>query len=366
MEIIVMYSTFFVLYAIYTFCILRRSRRKNKIQPELIKRTFGKYYLSIIIFLVSYILLLSLSLLLAFIIGDGLLDFEENSEYILFISLEMTVTLPSIGLLPIQAISRLLNGSSTRIISEEKYVTQAKYFSGQGRIGRLRYFGTLMLIYIGMPLIWGMLMYMMIPMQISEGAKEIIPSITILLMAVFMIYWNIVTAVKRFHDLDRPRRHAWLLLIPLYNIYLGLMLVFVKGSFGDNRFGPDPIESSSNINELCSSFPGIDVNKNQYVVTYSYESIERASEDFTKLKNLLSEYNENIYMQVREYTDNAAARAFLVFFFENPLKFSSAVTWLGKDDYGRGRKLISSDNQKEYFDLDGYKELYASSRAIEI
>ena len=52
---------------------------------------------------------------------------------------------------------------------------------------------------------------------------------------------NAFAAVKRFHDLDRPGTHYWLLLIPFYNIYLGLVLLFEKGTVGDNKYGPDPL-----------------------------------------------------------------------------------------------------------------------------
>jgi uncharacterized membrane protein YhaH (DUF805 family) len=50
-------------------------------------------------------------------------------------------------------------------------------------------------------------------------------------------------AVKRLHDLDRSGWHYWLLLVPLYNIYLGLLLLFQKGTAGSNRFGVDPVAS---------------------------------------------------------------------------------------------------------------------------
>jgi uncharacterized membrane protein YhaH (DUF805 family) len=55
---------------------------------------------------------------------------------------------------------------------------------------------------------------------------------------------NIVLAfivVKRLHDLDRPGWHFWLLLVPLYNIYLSIVLLFVRGTPGSNRFGADPV-----------------------------------------------------------------------------------------------------------------------------
>jgi uncharacterized membrane protein YhaH (DUF805 family) len=51
--------------------------------------------------------------------------------------------------------------------------------------------------------------------------------------------------VKRLHDLGRPGWHFWLLLVPFYNIYLSVVMLFVKGSSGSNQFGPDPLASAS-------------------------------------------------------------------------------------------------------------------------
>lgn len=47
-------------------------------------------------------------------------------------------------------------------------------------------------------------------------------------------------AVKRLHDIGRPGTHYWLFLVPLYNVYLALMLMFQRGNDGTNRFGSDP------------------------------------------------------------------------------------------------------------------------------
>ena len=51
----------------------------------------------------------------------------------------------------------------------------------------------------------------------------------------------IAITVKRLHDLGRPGWHVLLMAIPLYNIYLGLTLIFVRGEAGDNEYGPDPL-----------------------------------------------------------------------------------------------------------------------------
>lgn len=47
--------------------------------------------------------------------------------------------------------------------------------------------------------------------------------------------------VKRLHDLDRSGWHVLLLAVPLYNIYLSIVLFIVAGTAGDNRYGPDPL-----------------------------------------------------------------------------------------------------------------------------
>ena len=55
------------------------------------------------------------------------------------------------------------------------------------------------------------------------------------------IWAGVAVTVKRLHDLDRPGWHWWLLLIPLVNIYMGLVLLFAKGTHGPNQFGRDPL-----------------------------------------------------------------------------------------------------------------------------
>jgi uncharacterized membrane protein YhaH (DUF805 family) len=46
--------------------------------------------------------------------------------------------------------------------------------------------------------------------------------------------------VKRFHDIDKPGWYVLLLWVPIYNLYLFLLLIFKKGTMGPNKFGSDP------------------------------------------------------------------------------------------------------------------------------
>ena len=50
--------------------------------------------------------------------------------------------------------------------------------------------------------------------------------------------------IKRLQDLDRPAWHYWLIWVPFYNIYLAIVLFFVKGTQGPNKYGPDPLARS--------------------------------------------------------------------------------------------------------------------------
>jgi len=48
----------------------------------------------------------------------------------------------------------------------------------------------------------------------------------------------IAVAIRRMHDQDKS---GWFILIPIYN----LILLFLEGTKGPNRFGPDPKEETS-------------------------------------------------------------------------------------------------------------------------
>ena len=73
---------------------------------------------------------------------------------------------------------------------------------------------------------------------IIMGTEESASAIGGIMGLVSSIVLAFVT-VKRLHDLDRPGWHYWLLLVPFYNIYLSIVLLFVKGTPGANRFGMD-------------------------------------------------------------------------------------------------------------------------------
>jgi uncharacterized membrane protein YhaH (DUF805 family) len=109
------------------------------------------------------------------------------------------------------------------------------FFSVRGRCGRATYFGSqlgILVVVYGVPF--------------SLGFARLLPTgwpATAIWWAVLLL-GNTLSAlqiVKRLHDLDRPGAHYGLLLIPLYDLYLVLVLFLRKGTSGPNRYGPDPL-----------------------------------------------------------------------------------------------------------------------------
>lgn len=107
-------------------------------------------------------------------------------------------------------------------------------FSARGRLNRARYFVYMIVINILVGIING------ITMTTKSAGVLTIGAIIILALSIV----DILIVIKRLHDLDRPGIHVLLLLVPLYNIYLALVLLFKKGSEGPNRYGEDPLGSA--------------------------------------------------------------------------------------------------------------------------
>ncbi|MEZ4599575.1 MAG: FHA domain-containing protein [Syntrophotaleaceae bacterium] len=109
------------------------------------------------------------------------------------------------------------------------------FFSNRGRIGRMSYFLaslSLMAFGIGVNLLVQLLFFR----QFSfEG--YIAGSLVVLLLN---LWPSIALGIKRFHDQDRSGHFMWLLLLPIANLVASIMLLFVPGTSGSNRFGSPP------------------------------------------------------------------------------------------------------------------------------
>ncbi len=112
--------------------------------------------------------------------------------------------------------------------------TFLELFSFSGRANRAHYFWHILLdgfVVLGAVIILGILDLAIAP----------IFSLPALGIAFGAAWAALAITVKRLHDLDRPGWHIFLFWIPLYNIWLELVLLFQPGTFGPNDYGPDPL-----------------------------------------------------------------------------------------------------------------------------
>ncbi len=108
-------------------------------------------------------------------------------------------------------------------------------FSFEGRVNRGWYFLHIVLDDL---VILGLMIVLLTVGGVLGTPLFFLPMIGVILGGVWAA---MAVTVKRLHDLDRPGWHWLLFMIPLYNIYLGLVLLFGRGTRGPNRFGPDPL-----------------------------------------------------------------------------------------------------------------------------
>ncbi len=118
----------------------------------------------------------------------------------------------------------------------------------QGRLGRGGYFLTSFLAgatYMVTIFALGFILGMTRPeLFIAEEPPPFLIVLIYLIYTPFLIVTGVAT-VKRLHDLDRPGSHYWLKFIPIYNLYLSLVLLLKPGTEGDNYYGSSPKQPSS-------------------------------------------------------------------------------------------------------------------------
>lgn len=107
-------------------------------------------------------------------------------------------------------------------------------FSFSGRLNRAKYLA----IGLGVGITYTLLNVTLVGFDRQPGAAAVVP----LLGAWFAGVWiQGAAAVRRFHDLDRPGWHYWLMMVPFYGLYLAALLLFVRGTDGPNQYGADPL-----------------------------------------------------------------------------------------------------------------------------
>jgi len=109
-------------------------------------------------------------------------------------------------------------------------------FSTVGRADRSWYLWHILLDDLAM---FTMILGVVLIEALTGSPLLILPAVGIVVAGIAA---GICVTIKRLHDLERPGWHWWLLMVPLYNLYLGFSLLFQKGIDGPNRFGRNPLD----------------------------------------------------------------------------------------------------------------------------
>lgn len=119
--------------------------------------------------------------------------------------------------------------------SDEGY-DQTSALSPKGRFGRIQYLGYGMLASIA----GGILIAIFSAVFAATGVKQ--EAVVVISLAVYaiLIPISIIFVIRRLHDLNRTGWVFLAFLIPLVNFILALILLFVPGTKGTNKYGPPP------------------------------------------------------------------------------------------------------------------------------
>ncbi len=134
---------------------------------------------------------------------------------------------------------------------------EMKFFSFSGRIGRLRYLAYNVLISIcifAVLLVFGIIAAVIGGGSGAETLGAAFVIFFVILYAVAMVF-SFSTIIRRLHDYDWTGWALLLLIIPLANIVIALMLLFMPGTSGTNRFGKRPPKNGAGVIVGAVSIP---------------------------------------------------------------------------------------------------------------
>lgn len=103
-----------------------------------------------------------------------------------------------------------------------------RYFTFKGRLNRVKHFFITVLLYIPV-------------LIICQPTQDVLLAFLVFMLSIVYFILSTCAIVQRLHDIERPGTHIFLLLIPIYHIYLVILLFFKKGTDGPNKYGDDPL-----------------------------------------------------------------------------------------------------------------------------
>ena len=110
------------------------------------------------------------------------------------------------------------------------------YFSSKGRISRKAYW------LASLPLL---ALYIVAELLRDRGEASLEDAVLALIVLLVLMVPNVMLAIKRSHDRGKSGWFVLVSFIPVIGpIWLLVELGFLRGSEGENRFGPDPLAAT--------------------------------------------------------------------------------------------------------------------------
>lgn len=129
------------------------------------------------------------------------------------------------------------------LLTDSDAVGEVRFFSYQCRIGRLRYLAHSMLLMVVSYLAIAVVGILAAVVGGAVGSTSVASVFVVLLLLVGyvgLLYVSVIMMIQRLHDQDLTGWLCLLMFIPIANLVLAVLLLFVPGTQGANRFGPPP------------------------------------------------------------------------------------------------------------------------------
>jgi len=112
-------------------------------------------------------------------------------------------------------------------------------FKTDGRAGRLEYF-----IHSFADAV--IILLSLLAIGFIESAFDIEADVDVTMVGILFVVIaggiaELCVTIRRFHDLGMTGWTLFATIIPIYNIYLGCILLFKKGEVTNNKYGPNPV-----------------------------------------------------------------------------------------------------------------------------
>ena len=115
-----------------------------------------------------------------------------------------------------------------------------KYFNFKGRLNRKRYILRIFMVAL-IYFLASFLIGILVGLTVNRSNQEEVVTIAVFILYIPFLISCVMLAIRRLHDTDHSGWWWFTGLIPIVNFYTIYLILFQKGTDGQNRYGDDPL-----------------------------------------------------------------------------------------------------------------------------